>query len=279
MILKNTINTTTNLIKRKEIKTQMIYNDLSFDQQIRNSDCFDETLYLKDPRWKQLENLYYSNYINNTNTTPLIPKIIHHIWLGGELPIKFRKYVMSWKEFNPTWEHLFWDDKNTKNLILINQTKFNQTKNLGQKSDILRWELLYKYGGIYVDTDFECLKPFDNLMTLKFFTGIAYPSDITMYIGLNASVPGHPIMKSCIYDMGQLDWRDANKVMTTTGNYHFCNCFLKTIEKETDGIVAFPMDFFYPFPNTNRTTILGDERKRFIKDKSYAIHHWGVSWL
>ena len=264
-----------------KLTLNMKYKSISFDQQIRKSDCFDEKLYLSNPRWKQLEYLYYNNYINNTNTKSLIPKIIHHIWLGGSLPEKYLNYVLSWKKFNPTWTHILWSDNNTKNLNLINQDKFDQTKNLGQKSDILRYEILYKYGGIYVDTDFECLKPFDDLMTLKFFTGIAYPSTIEMYIGLIASIPEHPIIKSCIYDMDKIDDRDAMKVMSTTGNYHFTKCFLNNIinNEDDDGVVAFPMDFFYPFPNTTRATCVGKDRNKFIKDCSYAIHHWGVSWL
>lgn len=258
----------------------MIYNNAPFNQQIRSSDCFDEPTYQKYiHQWKQLEHLYNKNYIHNINTIPLIPKIIHHIWLGGDLPAKYQKYVESWKEFNTEYIFKFWDDKNTKDLDMINRSKFDQTKNLGQKSDILRYELLYKYGGMYVDTDFECLKSFDDLTTLRFFTGVAYPTTVEMYIGLIASIPEHPIIKSCIYDMGDIDDRDAVKVMSTTGNYHFTRCFLKTIEKDQDKIVAFPMDFFYPFPNTTRATCVGEDRKRFIKDCSYAIHHWGVSWL
>jgi inositol phosphorylceramide mannosyltransferase catalytic subunit len=256
----------------------MIYKEPSFVQQIRSSDCFDEQIYQNDPRWNQLEHIYNKNYIHNINDIPLIPKIIHHIWLGGNLPIKYRSYVESWKEFNPTWIHRFWDDENTKNLNLINRDKFEKTTNLGQKSDILRYELLYKYGGMYVDTDFECLKPFNDLTTLKFFTGIAYPSTIEMYIGLIASIPEHPIIRDCIFNMSNISDRDAVQVMSTTGNYHFTRQFMDNMHKTT-GIVAFPMNFFYPFPNTTRDTCVGEERRRFIKDCSYAIHHWGVSWL
>jgi inositol phosphorylceramide mannosyltransferase catalytic subunit len=258
----------------------MIYNKETFDQLIRKSDCFDEKLYLKDPRWKQLEYLYNNNYIRFTTNViryPLIPKIIHHIWLGGELPEKYKNYIKSWKKYNPAWIHRLWTDKDIPDLKLKNIDKFNQTKNFGQKSDILRYEILYKYGGIYVDTDFECLKPFDDLMSLKFFTGIAYPSDVEMYFGLVASIPEHPIMKYCIENMGIINDRDANQVLTTTGNYHFTKQFFNN--KQTDGVVAFPMDFFYPFPNTNRDTIIGKARDKYIKECSYAIHHWGVSWV
>jgi mannosyltransferase OCH1-like enzyme len=250
----------------------------SFDQQIRESDCFNASVYQKDRfYWKRLEYLYNQNYINNQNTTQNIPKIIHHIWLGGKLPDKYQKYIDSWKKFNPTWEHLFWDDTNIK---ALNIDKLDQTKNLGQKSDILRYNLLYKYGGIYVDTDFECLKSFDDLLHLKFFTGIAYPSTIEMYIGLLASAPEHPIIKSCIDNMGEIKYKTPVDVISTTGNYHFTKCFLDIVmSKESDSVVAFPMSFFYPFPNTTRDTCVGEERARFIKEWSYAIHHWGVSWL
>ena len=249
----------------------------SFDQQIRSSDCFDALAYQKDRFcWKRLEYLYNQNYINNTNTTQHIPKIIHHIWLGGELPDKYRMYVDSWKKYNPTWEHIFWNDDNTKHI------KIKHTENLGQRSDILRYHILKQYGGIYVDTDFECLKSFDDLTNLKFFTGIAYPSTIEMYIGLIASAPEHPIIKSCIDNMGKISWKNPVDIMTTTGNYHFTSCFMSIMAAsahEVDGIVAFPMDYFYPFPNTTRDTCVGEERARFIKSWSYAIHHWGVSWI
>lgn len=257
----------------------MIYKKETFEQLIRKSDCFKENIYKIDKRWKLLEHLYNSNYINNNNTKQQIPKIIHHIWLGGSLPQKYLSYVSSWRKINPGWTHFFWDDINTKGLKLINQDKFESANNLGQKADILRYEILYKYGGIYVDTDFECIKPFDDISHLEFFTGIAYPTIIEMYVGLIASIPKHPIIKSCIDDMKKISDCSANEIMNTTGNYHFTRCFLKNINTQSKDIVAFPMDFFYPFPNTDRNTIKGDHRKKYIKECSYAIHHWGVSWL
>ena len=36
-----------------------------------------------------------------------------------------------------------------------------EQKILGEKSDIFRYEILYRFGGVYVDTDFECIKPFE----------------------------------------------------------------------------------------------------------------------
>jgi len=254
----------------------MLISNESFDQLIRKSDQFDESKYLNDPRWKILEQLYNQNYLKNTNTEIHIPKIIHHIWLGSDLPEEYKFYIESWKTHHPAWKHYLWTDKHIKELNLFNIKLFNKTKNNGQKSDILRYELLYRFGGIYVDTDFECLKPFNNLLTLKFFTGIAYPSDIEMYIGLIGSAPKHPIIKACLTNMKDVKWRTPVDVMTTSGNYYFTRCFMNNTKTDT---VALPMDYFYPLSNHKRDIKDRTERLAFVKDCSYAIHHWGVSWV
>lgn len=43
------------------------------------------------------------------------------------------------------------------------QKAFDAAKNYGEKSDILRYEILFVYGGVYADVDVECLQPFDAL--------------------------------------------------------------------------------------------------------------------
>jgi mannosyltransferase OCH1-like enzyme len=256
-----------------------IYTTEPFDQLIRKSDQFDEKKYLSDSRWKILEQIYNQNYLSNTNTKTQIPKIIHHIWLGSDLPKEYEYYISTWKKYHPDWKHYLWTDKHIKDLNLFNIKLYNQTKNNGQKSDILRYELLYRFGGVYVDTDFECLKPFDELMVLKFFTGISHQSDIEMYIGLIASCPKHPIIRSCLREMKDISWKTPIDVMSTTGNYFFTRCFIGEMDYESQDIVAFPTDYFYPFSNILRDKVKGKERMRSVRECSYAIHHWGVSWV
>ena len=91
-----------------------------------------------------------------------IPKKIHLIWLGGEKPKKFNFLLERIKEKNKNYDVIEWNDNNI-NFELINQRLFDETENLGSKSDILRFELLYKYGGIYMDYDFLQIKSFDEL--------------------------------------------------------------------------------------------------------------------
>lgn len=88
-----------------------------------------------------------------------IPKIIHQIWLG---PLEPPKEAMdSWKNLHEDWEYILWTEKNLP--ALKNQDAFDRSKAYSQKADILRYEILYHFGGIFVDADEHCIKPIDPL--------------------------------------------------------------------------------------------------------------------
>jgi len=227
--------------------------------------------------WVLLTSLYENNYIQSKKKTTSIPKKIHQIWLGGNLPDKYKKFAESWAKMNPDWEYKLWLDADAFDLKMVNRSVFDATTNLGMKSDIMRYEILNQFGGLYVDTDFECIKPFDDLMYLDFFTGISYDIKAELYIGILASTPGHPIMQECV--KGIKTPYNGNKPFTIfelTGPYYFTRNFFKVAEQNPDGIVAFPMAYFYPFPNNKRNET---NPYQYVRECSYAIHHWGVSWF
>ena len=93
-----------------------------------------------------------------------IPHKIHQIWIGSELPEKYKNWCASWKKLNPSWEYKLWNENDILNILsgTIRQV-FLESKNPGAKSDIARYAILEKEGGIYYDTDFECIKPLEEL--------------------------------------------------------------------------------------------------------------------
>jgi mannosyltransferase OCH1-like enzyme len=229
------------------------------------------------PTWDIVSDLFAINYTEATNTEPRIPKIIHQIWLGGEVPTKYKRYMDSWKKFNPTWDYKLWTDKDVNDIFITKRSIFDACQNQGMRSDILRYEILRQFGGIYVDTDFECIRPFDDLMYLKFFTGIAYGDVFVLYVGLIAIVPNHPIINACVNDLDTpYRGHGGMEVMSATGPYYFSKCFLETIDTDTEGVVVFPTSFFYPLPNTCRGI---SNPKRYIQESSYAIHYFDTSWV
>jgi mannosyltransferase OCH1-like enzyme len=89
----------------------------------------------------------------------MIPKIIHQIWIGDQSK-KPEKIMNTWKIKHPDWEYKIWTEENLPSLK--NQKQFNQMEELAGKADILRYELLYNYGGVYIDADTICLNSLDD---------------------------------------------------------------------------------------------------------------------
>jgi mannosyltransferase OCH1-like enzyme len=255
----------------------MKYIEQTYEQMLQKSYGFDMIVQSVSPEWNKARILYQYNYINNNSIEQRIPKKIHQVWLGSaQIPKVYYKYMESWKQFHPDWEYKLWTDKDVKDVEITKRELFDTSINMGMKSDILRYEILRQVGGIYVDTDFECLKPFDDLLYLDFFTGMAYDVKFILYNGLIASIPNHPVMNKTVEIDGLYNGNKGSAIISTTGAYHFTRAFNSTVSIDTEGVVAFPMSFFYPFPNNVRKTVVAYS---YIQECSYAIHHWGVSWV
>lgn len=243
---------------------------MTFTDMIAKSYAFNKEIYYTSPDWSKVKELFI---MNQPDKKIHIPKKIHQIWLGNTIPTPYYKYMDSWAKYHPDWEYRLWTDNNIKDIDITSREVFEQAKNPAMRSDILRYEILKKYGGLYVDTDFECLKPFDDLLYLNFFTGISYDSSLQLYNGLIASIPGHPILEDCVKVNEVYLGNKGSRIISITGAYHFTRCFLRNVISRT---VAFPMEYFYPYPNNIRD--IGDPYS-FVTENTYAIHHWAISWI
>ena len=247
----------------------------SLETLLKGYPTFDQHIFDTHPHWAIIRELYDKNFINANRNHIGMPKKIHQIWLGGTLPKAYQGYADTWKRFNPEWEYRLWMDKDVKEVDIPRRDLFDSIKNLGQKSDFLRYHILNQYGGMYVDTDFECLKSFDTLAYADFLVGVGYRPVPLLYIGLIGSVPGHPVVKALTSAMKTVRGRNADEIFNTTGPHFFNNTFFKVVTKYMEGVVVLPTDYFYPFPGKFRFQSNG---KDYIKDCSYAIHYWAVSW-
>jgi mannosyltransferase OCH1-like enzyme len=113
-------------------------------------------------------------FVNSTETylpssDCKFPKRIFQTWKSKTVIPKNMQYWMdSWKLYNPSYIHELWDDNDNRNFIILYFPWFLNTfdsydVNI-KRVDAVRYFYLYKYGGIYVERDFECLKSFDDLL-------------------------------------------------------------------------------------------------------------------
>ena len=228
-----------------------------------------------------LKELYEKNNLSKVKPSakPKIPKIIHQIWVGpNPQPAMLQKLAQTWKKKHPDWKYMFWTDQEVKNITLVNRELYDRTHDYREKADLLRYELLYQIGGVYVDLDFECLKPLDILNhCYDFYIGIANNQVSEMVVNaLIGCAPGHIIMLNAINNVVYeelKDWRDRS------GVFYFSKEFMKSIQNAPGRNIAFPMNFFYPIPygfDTNKPL------SEFIKQETMALHYYanstGTDW-
>lgn len=192
-----------------------------------------------------------------------IPKIIHQIWVGPNPPPKFMK---KWKEMNPEYEYILWDDKKVSEFNLKNLHLYNM---FGEqwcgKSDVLRYEILYKYGGIYLDADCDPKRPLDDyLLDDDFFT--CYINEgirgSRLANGIIGCIKKHPIMNTCIQELSKI--KNVNKeAYIVAGPVFFtkaCNHYQ---------LKVYPSYYFLPEFYTG-VKYEGDF-------KPYCDHKWGTT--
>jgi len=207
-----------------------------------------------------------------------IPKIIHQIWLGSPVPEEFESLQQSWIEqhMGRDWMYKLWTDEDVAQMQLYNQEFYDATDNYGVKSDILRWEILYTYGGVYVDMDYECLRALDDFhYTYDFYTGLQPLDGFFVQLGaaLFGSRPGHPILHHCIETIKN-DWH-LQGAPKKTGPVHFTKSFYACAGIDGNKDIALPAFYFYPLgcQETNAN------RSGWTQAGAYAVHWWAKSWM
>ena len=97
-----------------------------------------------------------------------IPRIIHQTWKTREVPARFKQYAESWQQSHPEFEYRLWSDEDNRALVRDHYPWFLSTydgyRETIQRVDSARVLILHRFGGLYVDLDFESLKPMDGLI-------------------------------------------------------------------------------------------------------------------
>lgn len=223
---------------------------------------------------KLLYEAYKPAYITPSNQLK-IPKKIHQIWLGSPFPEEYKAFQQSWITHNPDWEYILWTETEVNAMPMQNRQLYDAATNYGEKSDIARYEILYQHGGLYVDTDFECLKPMLTFHYLyDFYIGIQ-PLDTNIMqlgVGIIGAAREHPLLKIAI---DSLPHSKTRQVIARTGPLYFTDIFCSHAFKVPGINIAMPPTYFYPRGYTQSV----DDRTTWIRPESYAVHHWAGSWL
>lgn len=221
----------------------------------------------------------------------MIPKIIHYCWFGGNpKPKDVLKYIKSWKKYLPDYKIIEWNEGNYDVYKCQYMADAYKEKKWAFVSDYCRLDVVYQYGGIYLDTDVEVVKSFDSLLGMKMFCGfesrdlkqqkrwgMKLEESVSFGLGFGAE-RCHSVIKE------MLDLYATLHFYNEDGTLNLLSCPVYQTQvlvnngliqdgktQEFKGGKAFSAEYFCPQSN------LTDEML-YLTENTYSIHHFSNSW-
>jgi mannosyltransferase OCH1-like enzyme len=204
----------------------------------------------------------------------MIERLAHRIWLGDDEPDWTRPYADTWRR--PGWSLRQWSGPEElyplRNQAIYDAADRIAPNHAGQlRSDVLRYEILLRYGGVYVDHDVELLKPIDELLDVQAFAAWEVPASWINQAVLGA-VPGHPLLEALVAGLPESLERAGRRRLrpAVLSGPQFLT---RTVNRDGPfDLTVYPKAWFYPYL-WSEIDRHGPDHLELWPD-SYAVHHW-----
>jgi glycosyltransferase family 32 len=230
-----------------------------------------------------------------------IPKIIHQIWSGIDetLPTHFKILGSTWQRDYPDWEYIQWDNGMMNDFIkkyypqywdIYNRFHYNI-----QRWDAIRYLILEKMGGMYVDFDYESIEPMHKLIQDKECCFSLEPElhaprqgELFFNNAMMLSIPGHFFMKKIIFSVFSeetLSYDRTHKgrcVMNTTGPSKLVSLYKELNNNDKDKIYLIPTKYVTPFDQHQLKRLFNGEKSIELEHhlkEAYAVHYFFNTWV
>ncbi len=210
-----------------------------------------------------------------------IPKVIHYVWFSAEMPEKTRERIRDWKRLMPDYRIIHWNAENFDVASCRWVREAVEHKKWAFATDYIRFWALREFGGVYLDTDVQVLRPFDDLLDRPYFLGMEQTKAI-----VEAAVIGVEPRSAWVEEIlaqyegrsfaskdGRLDLTPLPRIiLETLGKSHGFVRIGNASEFDVSQqcIQLLPPEYFSPKR--------WDSRVAHVTEKSYCIHHFEGSW-
>lgn len=207
----------------------------------------------------------------------MIPKKIHYCWFGrGEMPELAKQCIASWHRCMPGWEYRLWNEDNFNINSVPYVKEAYDARKFAFVTDYVRLYALYTEGGVYMDTDVETLKSYDDLLGLSAFTGYEGSKYMPPVTGTMASQAGGEWVKEQLdsYVGAHFLCEDGSLDLTTNtdriSNIMRANGFVQDGKMQVyKDMHIFPCEYFCPRQTSGEV---------LITENTYCDHHFMSSW-
>lgn len=188
----------------------------------------------------------------------MIPKIIHYFWSGNVMLARLQEYLKTWRQHNSGYEIRLWTIEDFADVPFVQECeKYNLH---GYAVDYVKPYVLCNYGGIYLDTDVEVLRPLDDLLDNECFAGWEHEDYDPPFLGT-------AIIGAC----------KGNKAVKAVSDYYTTHHLI-----DNDKLIA-PSHYVYNEILSKHNIKIYNQQVLYPSDNntegSYTIHHSQASWV
>lgn len=210
---------------------------------------------------------------------------INRIWLGDPMPDRFKEYGEQWAALNEPHPVVDWNKEKIMSYKWINQPvidkMYEQSKYGGADkiafythlADVLCYEIVYHFGGWYINTDLKPIKPLSTLEYSKSKAAFAYEDDVHLVNMAFYAPRGDLFLEAIIDKLPHRYFGMPGQGMHITTGVGLIMDVLNDFP--ADYITKFHRDVFNPihFSQVQQGVVPNIDDREY-SEKTIAVHTW-----
>lgn len=254
--------------------TSMYYSDMleQMDREplLDGVECYIE-VFLEEP----IEKAYFNVAHNEAEK---IPKKIHYCWFGKQdIPQQYLEYLQSWERFCPDYEIIRWDESNYDYDKVSYTSQAYRAGKWAFVSDYARLDIIYTYGGIYLDVDVEVVRNLDPLLKNQMFCGFEKGNLINTGLGFGAEKGFEPLRNMREMYKNVL-FINSDGTLNLTPCTKFQTDFLESRGLKRNGKQQL-IDEIMVYPRTVLAPYDFFQVSNQFSDMTFTAHHYAATWF
>jgi mannosyltransferase OCH1-like enzyme len=221
-------------------------------------------------------------------------RTIHRLWMGPPMPEDYERFGRSWGDLNPGWTVKDWTKEEVESLDLTNRAIWDHIDTHGaisainhhplvgkatQLADVAGYELIHRFGGVYVNCDMEPLKPLSRLPVRDDEAWACIESAHWVNNGAMGGPAGHPFWQLVIDELPRRFKELPDQAMHITTGPHLLTKIAYQQKEAGVGPQLHILEKNWFNPVLYSQVGIGQDaaayRRDAIRSGSIAIHHWG----
>lgn len=208
---------------------------------------------------------------------------MHQTWKTHEIPEPMQSWTQGWQQYHPTWAYLFWTDSDFDLFVSSYYPQylscFRAWKHHIQRVDMIRYMWMHRFGGLYIDCDFECQRPMTELsVTRPIVLGFEEPQQCRRVYGqprvasnawMMSRVLDHPFWLEVLDECVRRQVRFPHDILRSTGPM-----MLTEVARQHSDQIQF-LDWHILYSHVT----FGPQPRVANRAEIFAIHHFANTWV